>query len=71
MLDRGIVRALVGPAGLVGAGCALGCRGLALGGYWPVAFALYGARALPAAGATLALGVLPAAAVAWRTRGRS
>jgi hypothetical protein len=71
MFDQGIVRALAGPTGLAGAGCALGCWGLALGGHWPVAFALYGMRALPAAGATLALGALPAAAVAWRTRGRS
>ena len=46
MLDRGIVRALAGPAGLAGAGCALGCWGLALG-------------------------ALPAAVVAWQTRGRS
>jgi hypothetical protein len=52
----------VWPAGLAAAGAALCCWGLALGGYWPVAFALYGPRVLPVAGATLALGVLLAAA---------
>jgi hypothetical protein len=61
MLDRGTVRALAWPVGLAGAGFALVCWGLALGGYWPVALALYGQRALPAAGATLALGMLLAA----------
>jgi hypothetical protein len=62
MPDRGTVWALARPAGLAGAGFALVCWGLALGGYWPVALALYGQRALPTAGVTLALGMLLAAA---------
>jgi hypothetical protein len=62
MPDRGTAWALARPAGLAGAGFALVCWGLALGGYWPVALALHGQRALPAAGATLALGMLLAAA---------
>jgi hypothetical protein len=38
---------------LAASGAALVCWGLALGGCWPVACALYGQRALPAAGALL------------------
>jgi hypothetical protein len=61
-MSRAVLRASAWPAALAGAGAALVCWGLALGGYWPVAFALYGQPALPAAGATLALGVALAAA---------
>jgi hypothetical protein len=60
-MDGGLVRVLMWPVGLGAAGAALCCWGLALGGYWPVAFALGGPRALPAAGAVLALGVVLAA----------
>jgi hypothetical protein len=56
------VKRLCWSTGLAAAGAALVCWGLALGGYWPVAFALYGPRVLPAAGATLALGVALAGA---------
>jgi hypothetical protein len=62
MFDRASRPELAWPAGLAAAGAALVCWGLALGGYWPAALALYGQRALPAAGATLALGVALAAA---------
>jgi fucose permease len=61
-MNRAIVRAAARPVGLAAAGAALVCWGVALGGYWPVAFALGGQRALPTAGAVLALGVLLAAA---------
>jgi hypothetical protein len=57
-MDRATLRALAWPAGLAATGAALCCWGLALGGYWPVAVALYGTRALPAANASLAQGVL-------------
>jgi len=60
-MSDGLVRVLVWPVGLAAGGAALLCWGLALGGYWPVAFALGGPRALPAAGAVLALGVVLAA----------
>jgi hypothetical protein len=55
-------RAVARAVGLAAIGAALCCWGLALGGYWPVAVALGGQRALPAAGAVLAQGVLLAAA---------
>jgi hypothetical protein len=61
-MERAGLRGAMWPAGLAAAGAGLLCWGLALGGYWPVAFALYGPRALPVAGATLALGVGLAAA---------
>ena len=60
-MDRATIRALAWPVGLAAAGAALCCWGFALGGYWPVAFALGGPRALPAAIAVLALGILLAA----------
>ena len=60
-MERTTLRALAWPAGLAATGAALCCWGLALAGYWPVAVALYGPRILPAANATLALGVLLAA----------
>jgi hypothetical protein len=61
-MNRAVVRAVAWPVCLAAAGAALVCWGLALGGYWPVAFALAGQRALPTAGVVLALGVLLAAA---------
>jgi hypothetical protein len=61
-MDGTTVRSSAWPVGLAAAGAALVCWGLALGGYWPVAFALGGQRALPTAGAVLTLGVLLAAA---------
>ena len=60
-MERTSLRALAWPAGLAATGAMLCCWGLALAGYWPVAVALYGARVLPAANATLAQGVLLAA----------
>ena len=60
-MARTTLRALAWPAGLAAAGAALCCWGLALSGYWPVAVALSGPRVLPAANATLALGLLLAA----------
>jgi hypothetical protein len=60
-MDRALLRALAWPVGLAAAGAALVCWGLALGGYWPVAVALYGPRVLPAANAALAQGLLLAA----------
>ena len=59
-----LLRVLLWPAGLAAAGAALCCWGLALGGYWPVAFALSGPRVLPVAGATLAVGLMAAPAQA-------
>ena len=61
-MERTTLRARAWPAGLAAAGAALVCWGLALAGYWPVAVALSGTRALPAANAALAQGVLLAAA---------
>jgi fucose permease len=60
-MNRAMLRASAWPAGLAAAGAALVCWGLALGGYWPLAFALGGQRALPVAREVLALGVLLAA----------
>jgi hypothetical protein len=61
-MNRGLVRVLAWPAALAAGGAALVCWGLALGGYWPIAYALAGQRALPAAGAVLLQGVALAAA---------
>ena len=61
-LTRPDVRAAVWPVLLAALGAALGCWGLALCVYWPVSFAVWGARALPAANAVLALGLVLAAA---------
>ena len=56
------MRALAWPVGLAAVGAALVCWGLALAAYWPVAYALYGQRALATSSATLALGILLTAA---------
>lgn len=56
------LRAAVWPVLLAALGAALGCWGLALCVYWPVSFAVWGARALPVANAVLALGLVLAAA---------
>jgi hypothetical protein len=56
------LRAAVWPVLLAALGAALGCWGLALCVYWPVSFAVWGARALPAANAMLTLGIVLAAA---------
>jgi hypothetical protein len=61
-MNRGLVRVLAWPVGLAAGGAALVCWGLALGGYWPIMYALAGQRALPAAGAVLLQGVALAAA---------
>src|SRR5262245_203306 len=49
-MDLAVLRAAVWPSGLAAVGTGLLCRGLAPGGYWPVAFAL-GGQPAPAAAA--------------------
>ncbi len=62
LLARPSVRRAAVPVALGALGAALCCWGLALCGYWTVAFALYGKTALPAASPVMALGLLLAAA---------
>jgi hypothetical protein len=51
-MARTSLRRVAWPAGLAAVGAALCCWGLTLGGYWPVAVALYRTRALRGRDAT-------------------